>query len=280
MNRFACELSRLGSRMSAVGGRTTKTACCSTTSWASTSSADGVGGNAKGEVASAESVDLVHSWVKRWRKTLDAHVADPIARELRTWCAACSRARCSPPATWSSAWASSIRGRRACRARCRRCSSARAPAFIAQVGDSRVYLARDGKTAQLTEDHTLVNFRLKLGLITAEEAANCAGQERHHPRRRAPGLRRGRHPRPRDPAGRSLPALLRRAARLPARRRARRAAGGRARSRGQPAHRAGQRARRPRQHHRRGVRRRERRPCCQSTCAPARPSTRLSAPGS
>src|SRR5919198_3634867 len=38
---------------------------------------DGVGGNAKGEVASAESVDLVHSWVKRWRQTVDAFVADP-----------------------------------------------------------------------------------------------------------------------------------------------------------------------------------------------------------
>src|ERR1700690_641728 len=49
-------------------------------------------------------------------------------------------------------------------------------AYIAQVGDSRVYLTRDGKTAQLTEDHTLVNFRLKLGLITAEEAANSPGK--------------------------------------------------------------------------------------------------------
>jgi protein phosphatase len=28
----------------------------------------------------------------------------------------------------------------------------------------------------LTEDHTLVNFRLKLGLITAEEAANSPGK--------------------------------------------------------------------------------------------------------
>jgi len=44
------------------------------------------------------------------------------------------------------------------------------------VGDSRVYLTRDGKTSQLTEDHTLVNFRLKLGLITPEEAANSPGK--------------------------------------------------------------------------------------------------------
>ena len=39
--------------------------------------ADGVGGNAKGEVASAESVDLVHSWVRRWRATLESHRATP-----------------------------------------------------------------------------------------------------------------------------------------------------------------------------------------------------------
>src|SRR5256885_9343924 len=39
--------------------------------------ADGVGGNAKGEVASAESVDLVHSWVRRWRATLEGHRSTP-----------------------------------------------------------------------------------------------------------------------------------------------------------------------------------------------------------
>jgi serine/threonine protein phosphatase PrpC len=44
------------------------------------------------------------------------------------------------------------------------------------VGDSRVYLARAGKVVQLTEDHTLVNFRLKLGLITPEEAASAPGK--------------------------------------------------------------------------------------------------------
>src|SRR5688572_23688945 len=38
---------------------------------------DGVGGNAKGEVASAESVELVHSWVKRWRAAMDQHIANP-----------------------------------------------------------------------------------------------------------------------------------------------------------------------------------------------------------
>ena len=48
--------------------------------------------------------------------------------------------------------------------------------FIGQVGDSRVYLFRDGSATQLTEDHTLINFRLKLGLITPEEAEHAPGK--------------------------------------------------------------------------------------------------------
>ena len=45
-------------------------------------------------------------------------------------------------------------------------------AFVAHVGDSRGYLVREGKIEQLTEDHSLVNERLKAGLITEEEAKN------------------------------------------------------------------------------------------------------------
>ena len=137
--------------------------------------ADGVGGNAKGEVASAESVELVHSWVKRWRKTLDAHVKDPnegnsdmVRRLLENAVqSACymvfGMGQLDPRQKGMSSTLSSLLI----------CGTM---AYIAQVGDSRVYLTRDGKTAQLTEDHTLVNFRLKLGLITAEEAANAPGK--------------------------------------------------------------------------------------------------------
>lgn len=43
-------------------------------------------------------------------------------------------------------------------------------AFTAQVGDSRVYHIRNGQAQQITEDHTLIAWQLKQGLITAEEA--------------------------------------------------------------------------------------------------------------
>ena len=43
-------------------------------------------------------------------------------------------------------------------------------AYIANVGDSRVYLYREGEFAQLTEDHTYVNTLVKAGILTRDEA--------------------------------------------------------------------------------------------------------------
>lgn len=46
--------------------------------------------------------------------------------------------------------------------------------LIGHVGDSRVYLVRDGQMSQLTRDHSLVQDQVDAGIITAEQA-------RHHP---------------------------------------------------------------------------------------------------
>ena len=43
-------------------------------------------------------------------------------------------------------------------------------AHIVQVGDSRVYLLREGKLRMITTDHTWVEEAVKMGMITAEEA--------------------------------------------------------------------------------------------------------------
>ncbi|OWY63293.1 hypothetical protein B7486_53910, partial [cyanobacterium TDX16] len=42
---------------------------------------------------------------------------------------------------------------------------------LVNVGDSRIYLLRDGTLQQLTEDHSLVESLLRQGRITADEAA-------------------------------------------------------------------------------------------------------------
>jgi protein phosphatase len=136
---------------------------------------DGVGGNAKGEVASAESVDLVQSWVRRWRKTLDLYTTEPSADNralVRRLLESAVQSACymvfgmgqlDPRQRGMSSTLSSL-------------LVTGGTAFVGQVGDSRVYVCRDGQTAQITEDHTLVNFRLKMGLITPEEAANAPGK--------------------------------------------------------------------------------------------------------
>jgi serine/threonine protein phosphatase PrpC len=136
---------------------------------------DGVGGNAKGEVASAESVELVHSWVRRWRPSVDAFVTSP-SREnegtVRRLIESAVQSACymvfgmgqqDPRQKGMSSTLSAL-------------LCAGGMGFIAQVGDSRVYLSRKRDCVQLTEDHTLINFRLKLGLITPEEAATAPGK--------------------------------------------------------------------------------------------------------
>lgn len=43
--------------------------------------------------------------------------------------------------------------------------------LIAQVGDSRAYLIRDGKMRQVTDDHSLVGDMVRRGVLTEEQAA-------------------------------------------------------------------------------------------------------------
>src|SRR5205085_5502153 len=45
-------------------------------------------------------------------------------------------------------------------------------ALVAHVGDSRVYLFRNGQLQRITVDHSLVEEYLRMGKITQEEAKN------------------------------------------------------------------------------------------------------------
>lgn len=137
--------------------------------------ADGVGGRAKGEVASQETVELIWEWLKR---------NEPLIRDIETGNAA------------KRAWQLCHLVRGAIQNACylvhsmgqldpdHRGMSTTASVFlicgnvgvIGQVGDSRVYLARGGDLAQLTEDHTLINYQLKHGLIAPEQAQHAQGR--------------------------------------------------------------------------------------------------------
>ena len=45
-------------------------------------------------------------------------------------------------------------------------------AYIANVGDSRAYIVRNGSVKQISQDHSIVADEMRAGLITADQARN------------------------------------------------------------------------------------------------------------
>jgi len=140
--------------------------------------ADGVGGHNKGEIASRETVDQLQMWMLGAARDLDRLIARceggdseanwEIRRLLESGVqSACymvyGMAELSPDKRGMSTTCSAllIRG---------------GYAFAAHVGDSRVYRLRRRSVLQITEDHTLINYKLKHGLITAEEAEKSSAK--------------------------------------------------------------------------------------------------------
>ena len=122
--------------------------------------ADGMGGHNAGEVASAMAVQV---FSEEMRKTGDItagalHTAVERANEA-VYQKALENAGMSGMGTTFSALAEQGE-----------------TAYLAHVGDSRIYLVRRGAIMQLTTDHTLVEEMVQKGLITPREA-------RVHPKR-------------------------------------------------------------------------------------------------
>jgi serine/threonine protein phosphatase PrpC/CRP-like cAMP-binding protein len=131
--------------------------------------ADGMGGHAAGEVASAIAVNSLRDVVRENRDLVDsfregsqiASANDVINLLEHAVQKACSeiyeKAQREPEkrgmgTTLSALLVINNRG------------------FIAHVGDSRIYLLRGGRVIQLTEDHSLVNELIKRGKMSPEEA--------------------------------------------------------------------------------------------------------------
>ena len=122
--------------------------------------ADGMGGHNAGEVASALAVQ-VFSEIMRGVEvvTSDAMKNAVVRANEAVYAASLESEKVSGMGTTFSALA--MEG---------------STAFIAHVGDSRVYLVRRGALIQMTLDHTLVEEMVMKGLISVKEA-------RVHPRR-------------------------------------------------------------------------------------------------
>ncbi len=136
---------------------------------------DGVGGRAKGEVASAETAEQIRHWVEgetellaaaRLESGADGSLPPALLSRLRTLIRSAIQNACymihgmgelDPEHRGMSTTASVmlIAGR---------------TGIVGQVGDSRVYLAREGEISQLTEDHTFVQTQVNAGKMTTEQA--------------------------------------------------------------------------------------------------------------
>lgn len=140
--------------------------------------ADGVGGHNKGEIASREAVEQLRMWVYGAGHDLDRLVERvaggdgdcvwEIRRLLESGVkSACymvfGMAELDPEKKGMSTTMSAllIKGKLA---------------FAAHVGDSRVYRVRGNQVLQLTEDHTLINYKVKHGMMTRAEAEKATGK--------------------------------------------------------------------------------------------------------
>jgi protein phosphatase len=131
--------------------------------------ADGMGGHAAGEIASAEAVDTIYGMVKRGMTNLGDE-SEPLTDEK------ISRARrliegAIQAATYMVYAMSEVdAGKSGMGTTISAAYVFKNVLVTGQVGDSRIYRIRHGDVLQLTEDHTLVGWQIKQGLITEEEA--------------------------------------------------------------------------------------------------------------
>jgi len=130
--------------------------------------ADGMGGHAAGEVASNESIDTICGMVKRGKQSLDL-TGSPPEQAAR---AACRLIESSVQAATYLlfAMAELDRGKAGMGTTISAMMRFGDSLALAQVGDSRIYRVRDDEAQQLTEDHTLIAWQIKQGLITPAEA--------------------------------------------------------------------------------------------------------------
>jgi protein phosphatase len=126
--------------------------------------ADGVGGQEQGEVASRIAVE---SMVDGFHNSKDGESHSAVLQRLVQQANTRVFEHAVTGGRSSAGMATTIV---ACALRYDRVS-------VAHVGDSRCYLIRNGKAAQVTRDHTIASEQVRLGFVTAQEAAE--GETNH-----------------------------------------------------------------------------------------------------
>jgi serine/threonine protein phosphatase PrpC/CRP-like cAMP-binding protein len=134
--------------------------------------ADGMGGHAAGEVASAQAVKSIREALVEGKPVLDAFARSPTV-ESREHAAQLMEKAIAKACADIYAVAGSDMGKRGMGTTVVALLVAGKKAVVGHVGDSRVYLYRNGRAHQLTEDHTIIQEQLKRGLITREQISTA-----------------------------------------------------------------------------------------------------------
>jgi protein phosphatase len=137
--------------------------------------ADGMGGHAAGEVASQEAVEAIRDNLLSHTDTIEAFRAAPApdtGEAVRAMLELAVRA-----AAYQVFGLSEIDpDRKGMGTTMSALLLLPRVAFIAHVGDSRIYVLRDGRAVLATRDHTYVAAMVDLGKMTAEEAKRSPHQ--------------------------------------------------------------------------------------------------------
>src|SRR3954453_6063619 len=134
--------------------------------------ADGMGGHAAGEVASAQAVKSIQAALAEGKLAL-AGFAQDVTPDGREQVAAVVEKAVQRACEDIHALAESASEKRGMGTTVVTLLFAGKKAVIGHVGDSRVYLYRAGRAHQLTEDHTIIQEQLKRGLISKEQLATA-----------------------------------------------------------------------------------------------------------
>ncbi|MDQ3031854.1 MAG: cyclic nucleotide-binding domain-containing protein [Myxococcota bacterium] len=128
---------------------------------------DGMGGHAAGEIASSTAASTVQSYVREREGLLLA-----IDRGERTIDDAVVMMREAIELASSTIYQMGLsdRGKQGMGTTCSALLVRGAKGVMAHVGDSRLYLVREGRLYQLSEDHTFIQEALRCGMMTPEQA--------------------------------------------------------------------------------------------------------------
>lgn len=132
---------------------------------------DGMGGHAAGDVASSTASATVQSYVREREGVLRA--IDRGERPIEE-AAAMMREAVEHASSTIYQMGLSDRGKKGMGTTCSAILVRGEKAVMAHVGDSRVYLVREGRLHQLSEDHTFIQEALRCGMMTPEQAKSSA----------------------------------------------------------------------------------------------------------